>query len=195
MKGGVSELDEWSDESLIQYSSRGNQVAFEILFRRYERSVARMIRYQVSDRTAQEDVFQETVLAAWRHLGSLQNPDKFKGWILQLARNKCHDYYRGQKRVEQPLDSEVLDHSLNRHGAASQKGEQLTERILDEVEQLSPAEKQLMHRFYFQGLTIAEIALRSGVPAGTIKRRLYTARKRIRKKMKLNEERSPDDEQ
>ncbi|MCJ7842406.1 sigma-70 family RNA polymerase sigma factor [Lederbergia sp. NSJ-179] len=192
---GVSWLEEFTDEWLIQRSIQGDQQAFSLLCQRYESSVTRFIRYQVNDTVAREDIFQETLLTSWRNLNTLNKPDKFKSWILQIARNKCKDYYRRQNHVDQPMEDEVLEYRINRHGVTHQKKSSLIERVLEEMEEISPAEKQLLRYFYFQGMTVAEVAVKNGVPIGTIKSRLHTARQHIRRKLDLNNERSPEDEQ
>lgn len=172
----------------------GDQQAFSILCQRYKSSVTRLVRYQVNDIVAREDIFQETLLTSWRNLNALNKPDKFKSWILQIARNKCKDYYRRQDHVDQPMGYEALESRINRHGVAHRKQGLLIERVLEEMEQMSPTEKQLLRHFYFQGMTVAEVAVKSGVPNGTVKSRLHTARQHIRRKLDLNNERSIKDE-
>ena len=186
----VDSTDDW----LIQRSIQGDQQAFSILYQRYESSVTRLIRYQVNDIVAREDIFQETLLTSWRNLNALNDPDKFKSWILQIARNKCKDYYRRQNHIDQPMEYEALEYKINRHGVTHQKTGSLIERVLEEMEQMSPAEIQLLRYFYFQGMTVAEIAIKNGVPTGTVKSRLYTARQHIRRKLNLNNERGIEDE-
>ncbi|WP_195892104.1 RNA polymerase sigma factor [Bacillus niameyensis] len=191
----MSRLEEFTDELLIQCSIQGDQQAFSVLCQRYESSVTRLIRYQVNDTVAREDIFQETLLTSWRNLSVLNKPDKFKSWILQIARNKCKDYYRRQNHIDQPMEYEILEHKINRHGITHQKQDLLIERLLEELEQMSPAEKQLLRSFYFKGMTVAEVSVKSGVPIGTIKSRLHTARQHIRRKLDLNNERSTEDGQ
>lgn len=142
-------LEEYTDERLIHCSLEGNHESFCMLCRRYENSVTRLIRYQVNDLMVQEDIFQETIITAWRNLHALNNPEKFKSWLLQIARNKCRDFYRRQNHIDQPIEIEILEQKINRHGIANKQENPLIEQVLEEMEKISEAEKQLLRYFYF----------------------------------------------
>ena len=87
-------LHEQSDRALVERIVAGDQRAFAALIGRYEESLAGLIRYQVGDLAAAEDVLQETLVQAWSSLARLREPDKVHAWLLGVARNRCRDYFK-----------------------------------------------------------------------------------------------------
>ena len=74
-----------SDAQLVHRVLEGEIAAFETLMRRYERSVRSVAMAFLSDLHASEDVVQETFVAAFRSLASLQHGNKFAPWLMQIA--------------------------------------------------------------------------------------------------------------
>lgn len=176
----MSPLSDLSDEKLVRRSARGDEHAFVKLVRRYEQPIAALIRYQIGDPDHAEDIFQETLLAAWIGLRGLRNPNKVRAWLLQIARNRCRDFYRSSQRRDLPTEERALEGLVNRFGRALTPQRETASDVLEALEEVPISERNAAKRFYLQGLTIAEIAARSRCPKGTIKRRLHYARNHVR---------------
>lgn len=103
------------DQRLVQQIRSGDEQAFVTLIRRYERSLAALIRDRIGAVDAVEDVLQETLVHAWSGLRG-RSPRHVRAWLYQVARNRCADYLRSAQRREQFVDSEDLAMLINRFG-------------------------------------------------------------------------------
>jgi RNA polymerase sigma factor (sigma-70 family) len=172
-----------SDEQrLVQEATLGDTKAFEELIAPILGKLTGWLNY-VLDIDA-EDCLQEVLLTAWLKLPSLKDPNRFQGWLFQLARNKCIDFLRKRKRMDQteiPLD--LVEGYLSRQPEIQtiHTFEELTELLTD-------AERTTIWLYYVDKLTIDQIAKQREVSTGTIKRLLFNARFRIRKTTQISRE-------
>ncbi|MBK9974937.1 MAG: sigma-70 family RNA polymerase sigma factor [Planctomycetes bacterium] len=125
-----------------------------------------------------EDVAQEALLTAWRHLAELREEEAFAGWLRALTRSCALRVLRKRRLAELPEDIEP---------AAAETEMQLDaearQTIQGAVRELSTRQQAVIERFYVQGQTVQEIAIALGVPAGTVKRRLFEAREKLRTRL------------
>lgn len=169
-----------SDENLLQLCSQGDEQAFVQLIHRYGQSLAGYIRSQISHPDDAEDVLQETLLAAWISLRQLRDPGSVRAWLLQVARNRCRDYFRARDRRAVPMETRVLQRYADRYGLRRYRDNRLVTDAVEALETIPPEERETARRFYLQGLSIAEIADATQSPPGTVKRRLFQARSSLR---------------
>ncbi|MDR1464400.1 MAG: RNA polymerase sigma factor [Oscillospiraceae bacterium] len=154
-----------------------DRAAFEAQYRAHERALQRLIYYKTPSRADGDDVLQEVALAAFRHWTELQNPAHTKAWLLRIAQNKCNDFYRARAaRQEIPL---ALWEEENTP-APGCCGWSMRDSVSDTLDALAETDRHLLRLAYINGLPQAEIARRLGIPLGTVKSRLYTARRRFR---------------
>src|SRR5688500_9079935 len=93
--------DAASDAQLIAAVRRGNDHAFEQLYRRYNASIARFVASRVRDRGRAEDLVQEIFLSALRRLRATDAKITFRPWIFEIAKNAAIDHYRRMSRAEE----------------------------------------------------------------------------------------------
>jgi RNA polymerase sigma-70 factor (ECF subfamily) len=167
-----------SDDRLIEQALGGDSDAFGELIRRYEQPLAALICRMVGNAHDREDVLQRTLLDVWRCLGQLRERSKVKAWLIQIARNRCRDHYRSAERRDEPTPDETLEGYVNRFGRAVPESPSL-EIARDAIEQVPPTQRRTAELFYLDGLTIDEIGRRLHRPAGTIKSRLFYARRAL----------------
>ncbi len=151
---------------------------FDKLLAQYAPAVERFVKFRLPSKTDAEDVLQEAYLTAFEKFGQLKSPDRFQAWILSIARNKCTDYFRRQaKRMELPLDA--APESVLAYGRRG-----ITEELAvrDTLSLLGNQEQKILYLYYWKQLPQAEIARRLGVPIGTVKSRLHTAKQRFKEK-------------
>lgn len=140
--------------------------------------VERYVKFRLSNLTDAEDVLQEVYLVAYQQYGTLRDKSRFKAWLLQIAKNKCKDYFRKKLKAEEISLEEVSDAQLEK----SRQGIVVSTLVQDTMEQLVEKNRQLLWMYYFCEMSQVEIAERLGVPVGTVKSRLHYAKKEFRDK-------------
>ena len=168
-----------SDQLLAEQVRQGNEQAFVRLIRRYERTLVGLIRHRVGSGDQVQDVLQETLVHVWSGL-CRDTPRDVRAWLLQVARNRCRDYFRSTQRRELFVETEVLTPMVNRFGVAQARQREAAAAIVEAMEEVPDRERAALQAFYLDGLSIAEIATRHRCPDGTVKRRLSHGRDRIR---------------
>ena len=150
--------------------------AFEQAYAAHRGALERYVRFRIGNAADAEDVLQETLSAAVAGYGALQDPARFKPWLIGIARNKCADHFRRKYRCsEVPLeDAEQLAVIPPRFARLRDS------LVLDTLERLSPQDQQILRLCYWQELPQQEIARRLSLPLGTVKSRLHNARERFR---------------
>jgi RNA polymerase sigma-70 factor, ECF subfamily len=166
-----------SDEELVGLLGGGDARALEFLYERYSEFIYSLALRITGDPQNAEEVLQDTFLQLWRksyQFDSLKG--SLIGWLLTITRNGAISRIRQDKnRVTcEPL---VDDGALRPYVGASTFLEQYVSQKLvsSALQGLSLVQREAITLVYFDGLTCEEIAVRTGVPVGTIKARLRTA--------------------
>lgn len=135
----------------------------------------RLVRFRLSGHEADaEDVLQEVLLTAYQRFSDLRDPAKFKPWLLTIAKNKCRDYYRRQRRSPM-FPWNRWKTALPLAAAALWRSSVTRWTIFPEKD------RRLLKMAYYDGCSQAEIAHRLQIPLGTVKSRMYTAKQRFRR--------------
>ena len=150
--------------------------SFEGLLETCRGAVERYCKFKLPTAMDAEDVLSEVYLTAYRKFAQLESKDSFKPWILSIARRKCADFYRMRAmRGEVPID-DIPEDVLSTGNA----GASIADGVRATMEQLPPTDSEILGLFYFDELPQAEISRRLGIPIGTVKSRLHTAREHFR---------------
>ncbi|MEV4557620.1 sigma-70 family RNA polymerase sigma factor [Kitasatospora sp. NPDC049285] len=135
------------------------------------------------DRQRAEDVVQETLVRAWRHLDRLDpDPHSLRPWLVTVARRIVIDEHRSRAARPREVPAEELD----RLPAVDLGAEEQLDRTLrlmtvaDALGALSPPHRAAIAETYLRGRTAAEAAVVLGIPAGTVRSRLYYALRALR---------------
>jgi RNA polymerase sigma-70 factor (ECF subfamily) len=133
--------------------------------------LAFVLRLTGGDRGRAEDIVQETLLQAWRHPEAL-NPERgpIRPWLLTVARRVAIDHHRARQARPHEVGDDGLADWLTDDGI-----DQALERWLmaDALASLAPAHREALLHTYYAGRTVTEAAVTLGVPAGTVKSRLF----------------------
>jgi RNA polymerase sigma-70 factor (ECF subfamily) len=137
---GPTGLSEWSDKEIIARVLAGDTPAYELLMRRYNQRLYRLVRSILRDETEAEDVMQEAYLRAFYHLGQYEGRSTFSTWIGHIAVNEALGRLSKAKRLEyrdfsDPAEmAETVDHSMNpEEHSASREAQNLLERAILEL--------------------------------------------------------------
>lgn len=133
-----------------------------------------------------EDVAQEALLKAFRNFERLREPAKFRGWLVRIAFRMALDRWRSVKRREKrEMPGEQPGHRITGPSAeelaASSEFQSRLERAMEEL----PEKFRLVVLLAgIQGYTLEEVAGMLGIPMGTVKSRLFFARKKLAEKLR-----------
>ena len=150
---------------------------FEELLADSRGAVERYCKFRLPSISDAEDVFSEVCLSAYRKFSQLRSESSFKPWILGIAKRKCADWYRERSKVEEVPLEDVPENEL----AVERPRHDLREKVLSALDDLSGNDREVLYLYYFAELSQAEISNRLGIPLGTVKSRLFTARENFRR--------------
>jgi RNA polymerase sigma-70 factor (ECF subfamily) len=142
----------------------------------------------LGEREAATDAVQEAWLAIVRSLPKLDDPARFAPWAYRILRNKCADRLRvitRSRRRENPLDDAAStpdDEQADALEAAHQRADAVDE-LRAAIRRLPGEQRALLSLFYFEGLSVGQIAEALAIPPGTVKSRLFHLRARLRATM------------
>ena len=178
----MSLQDDIQDQILVLRCRQGDAAAFAALFDRWQPRLLHLACRLTGDRDAAWDAVQETWMAVTRGLDRLDDVDAFAKWIFRILNNKCNDWGRKQHRQRRLENGLILEQQAREEQA--DVPEQRYDSVREAMAALPPADGVLLTLYYIENLGVAAIAEIVGVPAGTVKSRLYHARNRLRAMLK-----------
>jgi RNA polymerase sigma-70 factor (ECF subfamily) len=162
---------------LVERAMAGDREAFTELTRLSIDRLYAVARLILRDSERAQDATQEALVAAWRDLAGLRDPDRFEPWLRRLLVNACYNEARaGRRRIKYETSVRPID-TLTRDPAVASADRDELERGLD---RLRPEQRAPIVLHYYLGLSIEETALALGVPVGTAKSRLYRTIEQLR---------------
>lgn len=169
--------DEVIDDLLVLAAQAGDLGAFERLASRWHPRLIRHARRLTGDVEAARDVTQEAWVAIVRSLGRLRDPARFGPWALRITGRRCADWIARRRRSRAQT---AADDPAGLPAASTGPASSDLALVREALRRLDRADRVLLSMLYLEGLSIAEIAQACGIPAGTVKSRLFHARDRLR---------------
>lgn len=172
------------EKILIERILAGETDLFEPLVKTYELGVYNLALRMLKNEQDALDASQEAFLRAWRSLASFRGDSKFSVWLYRLTSNICLDMLRRSGRLredsltdEQGAETDLPDERGDPQRALEQK--ELSAAVLEGLEALPPAFRQALVLRDINGLSYDEIAQVTGLEAGTVKSRIFRARRKL----------------
>jgi RNA polymerase sigma-70 factor, ECF subfamily len=182
-----------SDQQLVERVQAGDKTAFDLLVRKYQHRVLKLVSRFVSDAAEAEDVAQEAFIKAYRALASFRGDSAFYTWLYRIAINTAKNALVSNRRRPVDFDLDLQDpEQYDRHARLKEgdtpEGVLLTEEIRSVVEkameQLPEDLRTAIVLRELEGLSYEEIAEAMDCPVGTVRSRIFRAREAIDKKLK-----------
>lgn len=169
----------------IVRAQRGDQLAFERIYRQRVRSVSRYISAMVRDNELAEDVTSQTFLLAWRDLPKLRDHGRFDAWLFRIAHNQAMTAV-GRRRQTIVLDDapEVADHG--RFGSPERELQSAcdVEELRAAIARLPETQREVLVMRYFSDLNATEIARQIGKNEQSVWALTYRALQNLKKALR-----------
>ncbi len=176
------------DQKLVVRVQKGDKTAFDLLARKYQHKIAKLVSRFVRDRSEVEDVTQEALIKAYRAIGSFRGESAFYTWLYRIAVNTAKNYLESMGRRPPGSDMEIEGAEL------IESGESLRDQATPERQALTDEIAATVHRVIeklpedlrtaitlreLEGLSYEEIAQMMDCPIGTVRSRIFRAREAI----------------
>ncbi len=162
------------DIRLVDRFLTGDQSAFEVLYARYYERVFALTRGIVLDLEETADVVQEIFTLAYKNLHKFDQRAKFGTWLFRIAVNRSIQQTRKIKRT--PKTTELVESLV----APEAETEDSDPRIYESLALLQPQDRALLTMFYWEEMSLGDIAASLGCNINAAKTRLYRARERFK---------------
>lgn len=175
------------ERRLVERVRQGDGDALATLFEPYEEMLRRHLGRLLRDGEAAEDVLQEVMLRVWTHAGQWRGEGAFGAWLVRLATHRALNHLRSVKRRRaEPLEGDgegpapgwMVD-------AASLGADQLLEeaerrRLLRGcIDELTEDKREVLRLVYDAHMEVRQVAAELEIPEGTVKSRLFHARRQV----------------
>lgn len=172
------------ERELIERARRGDRTAYEEIVRREVATVYRTARAILGNHADASDATQEALIGAWRQFAALRDVDRFDAWLGRITVNACRMALRRRRSGALVALPSTPDIELRDDSASAFDTRTVTADAFDRAFDRLPLEQRailvLHHR---EELRIADIGARFGIPEGTVKSRLHTARTALQRSL------------
>lgn len=171
----------WSDQEVIERVLKGEVQLFELLMRRHNERIYRLVRSVLRDETESEDAMQAAYLHAYEHLREFESRSSFAAWLSRIA---FHEALGRRRKSLRSVSEEEIDRTAPgpTPEQRAEDGEQLRllARAVDELPEIFRTVVMLRQ---VQELSVAETARVLDLRPQTVKTRLHRARAMLRQSM------------
>ena len=165
---------------LLEKIRRGDRGAFEALYRAYHPRLTRFLLRLVRRPQLVEEVLNDTLMVVWQRPDSFHGGSKLSTWSFAIAYRKA---LKGLKKFDDPLEDDEVAERVSDEESPEENSATFRRRdMLAEVMQgLSPAHRAVVDLTYYHELDYNEIARILDCPVGTVKTRMFHARRQLRR--------------
>lgn len=185
----ASDLVETSESDLLQRAQAGDDEAFGLLVARLEAPIRRFVWRLIGSSDAEDDIVQDVFIAFYKHLRRLDPAQGLRPYLFRMVRNRTYDELRRRGRYETfSLDDEPVEAyaSFSTYAEICDQPEDVAHWLLIQLEvreamdRLPELQRQALILYSEEGLSYAEIAAAMDTTMGTVKSRLFHAKKTLR---------------
>jgi len=181
------------DQALVERVQRGDKSAFDILVRKYQHKVVKLVSRYVKDHQEVYDVAQEAFIKAYRALPNFRGDSAFYTWMYRIAINTAKNYLVAQGRRLPNVDIEAQDaeqfegdSALKEYATPESllRRDEIQNTVLRTIENLPDDLRTAIMLREIEGLSYEEIAEAMDCPVGTVRSRIFRAREAIDKTLR-----------
>jgi len=170
------------DAAYLTAVAQGNMQALEALFTKYQATVYQTAFAVTRDAQIAEEVLQDTFFRLYRHAGRLDGSFPLAPWLYRVTINLCYNRLKGLRAwtdsFHELAERLFTSNSISPEQAAERS--ELQTVVQTALAHLDPKHRAVLVLYYLHDYAVQEIAEITGVPEGTVKSRLFHARKLLR---------------
>ncbi|MFD0861447.1 RNA polymerase sigma factor [Sungkyunkwania multivorans] len=175
-------MSKQTDHLIIAEVRAGNTNAYAKLVTQYQVMIFTLAVRMLNDREEAEEVAQDVFVKAYQKLGHFKGQSKFSTWLYRIAYNACLDRLKVLKRtVRSEILDEVNESDLGeiQNGLSHLLAQERKDMINLALSKLEPEESAIITSFYFEELSLREIAVALNISESNVKVRLHRSRKKL----------------
>ena len=173
-----------SDEMLLEKIAAGDRTAMHTLYARHNVRVYRFVLRMLRDTASAEDLVSQVFLDVWRTASQFEGRSQVSTWLLSIARFKALTALRQRKHedIDQDDVMQIADQADTPEASLDRSRTSAILRAC--VAKLSPAHREIVSLVYYHEKSVEEVAQLIGIPASTVKTRMFYARKQLAELLK-----------
>ena len=173
-----------SDEMLLEKIAAGDRTAMHTLYARHNVRVYRFVLRMLRDTASAEDLVSQVFLDVWRTASQFEGRSQVSTWLLSIARFKALTALRQRKHedIDQDDVMQIADQADTPEASLDRSRTSAILRAC--VAKLSPAHREIISLVYYHEKSVEEVAQLVGIPAATVKTRMFYARKQLAELLK-----------
>ncbi|MDA1012567.1 MAG: RNA polymerase sigma factor RpoE [Proteobacteria bacterium] len=182
------------DNLLVLRVQRGDKVAFELLFTKYQRRVSRLVSRFIRSEAEVEDVVQDSFIKAYKALANFRGDSAFYTWLYRIAVNTAKNYLVAASKRPISLsqfeknDDDDFEEDRFISNSTTPESELITKQIAETVnktiDELPADLREAIMLREIEGMSYEDIAEAMECPIGTVRSRIFRAREAISQKIK-----------
>ncbi len=165
-------------ELLVLRCRRGHEQAFEELVGHWEERLFYYVRRLAKTEDDAWDILQHTWMEVFKRIRSLKDPQSLPTWLYRIARNTAYTHLRVKYREQMHLDESANTSEIEAEDEAFAFED--AERVHHGLDRISLIHKEALTLFLLEDLSMDQVAEVLGIPLGTVKSRLYHAKRAFR---------------
>ena len=177
-----------TDKAVVMLVLSGNSEAYGDIVHKYKDMVFNAVCAMIKNYHTAEDLTQDTFIDGYIKLKSLGEPYNVGAWLVKIAKNKCYNHMtRSALRFESELHEYLPDDRINTPENFMME-QYDREKLKQAVNKLPELHKTVIELYYFENRPQNKIAELLRIPVGTVSRRLYDAKMKLRKELDIMSE-------
>lgn len=180
---------------LVQKARENDQEALTEIYKISSPAVYKTIRVLIKDEDTVYDILQDTYVKAFTRLDQLQNPDKLIPWLKMIANNLAKDWlkkskpmfftdiYGGEELEDIPFEESIEDVRLELNPEMAMDQQEAKRLVMEILDHLPEDQRVVIGMFYYEEMSVKDIAQTLGVSENTVKSRLSYGRRKIKEQV------------
>jgi len=168
-----------SDNQLIQQTAKGDEKAFAQLLDRYQDHIYSVCYSILKTKDEAQEAAQDSFIKVYKSADTFNQESKLSSWMYKIAYRTSLDYIRKRKTTQ---DIDTIAYSLadsDRNADDNLSRNELNERLMEAISELSEDEAVLIRLFYIEEMSIKDLMDICGLSLSNVKIKLFRARKKL----------------